>query len=369
MAPTALSLKTCSQVRAAVVSPRICRSRPLAVKVVAYRDSHREHKVCSLGTEVVNSWFKGIAMGPAAALDNLRQDTDESVEYCSKHVLHCHKGKGQDYLLARLTDQSKAMELVNHRILASAACSHDDTYFALVEYKYKPKHTPDAFTNVGYKIMELDTMYDDTCLKVTSLSERSSFSPEDLAVMGQSDAGIKAMSSTTPFPEHEVTDYPTGLENEVVVNNLKTWCKARSSGESEVILDSALDHSFKLWDAYGMLPMLCDPARRAEPDACVVGFTDLKDMIKQTKHRYLVTCKMIDNGVSLDKNVAFTHWCSSITNKQSKQHFNIEGLEVDIFGSDGKLKNIWQFRDPMDFELDMLEGRMPAGDSYKAHAA
>eukprot|EP00879_Flechtneria_rotunda_P000579 GHRR01000687.1.p1 GENE.GHRR01000687.1~~GHRR01000687.1.p1 ORF type:complete len:358 (+),score=93.51 GHRR01000687.1:1338-2411(+) len=276
---------------------------------------------------------------------------------------------GQDYLLARLTDQSKAMELVNHRILASAACSHDDTYFALVEYKYKPKHTPDAFTNVGYKIMELDTMYDDTCLKVTSLSERSSFSPEDLAVMGQSDAGIKAMSSTTPFPEHEVTDYPTGLENEVVVNNLKTWCKARSSGESEVILDSALDHSFKLWDAYGMLPMLCDPARRAEPDACVVGFTDLKDMIKQTKHRYLVTCKMIDNGVSLDKNVAFTHWCSSITNKQSKQHFNIEGLEVDIFGSDGKLKNIWQFRDPMDFELDMLEGRMPAGDSYKAHAA
>eukprot|EP00879_Flechtneria_rotunda_P001512 GHRR01001669.1.p1 GENE.GHRR01001669.1~~GHRR01001669.1.p1 ORF type:complete len:348 (+),score=79.80 GHRR01001669.1:3367-4410(+) len=249
------------------------------------------------------------------------------------------------------------------------AALQDDTYFALVEYKYKPKHTPDAFTNVGYKIMELDTMYDDTCLKVTSLSERSSFSPEDLAVMGQSDAGIKAMSSTTPFPEHEVTDYPTGLENEVVVNNLKTWCKARSSGESEVILDSALDHSFKLWDAYGMLPMLCDPARRAEPDACVVGFTDLKDMIKQTKHRYLVTCKMIDNGVSLDKNVAFTHWCSSITNKQSKQHFNIEGLEVDIFGSDGKLKNIWQFRDPMDFELDMLEGRMPAGDSYKAHAA
>ncbi len=41
-----------------------------------------------------------------------------------------------------------------------------------------------------------------------------------------------------------------------------------------------LDPRFRLWDAYGLLPVLCDPARRAQPDACVVRYEVLQDIIR-----------------------------------------------------------------------------------------
>jgi hypothetical protein len=66
---------------------------------------------------------------------------------------------------------------------------------------------------------------------------------------------------------------------------------------------------------------------------------------------------MIDQAVSLDKNAGFTHWRSRIVNKDNKDAFEIETLEVELFGPDGRIKDIWMFRDPMDHEIRMLEGR------------
>jgi hypothetical protein len=60
--------------------------------------------------------------------------------------------------------------------------------------------------------------------------------------------------------------------------------------------------------------------------------------------------------VSLTHNVAFTHWRSSITNRDSREEFAIEGVEVDLFGPDGRLRDIWMFRDPSDVEEAMLRG-------------
>lgn len=57
------------------------------------RDAHREEKICSLGSEVVNSWFKGIAMGPEAAREALQADCDTTVAYRSHQVLRHHKGQ------------------------------------------------------------------------------------------------------------------------------------------------------------------------------------------------------------------------------------------------------------------------------------
>lgn len=54
---------------------------------------HREEKICALGSEVVNAWFKGIAMGPEAARAALEEDVDGSVEYRSAQVLRTHKGQ------------------------------------------------------------------------------------------------------------------------------------------------------------------------------------------------------------------------------------------------------------------------------------
>lgn len=54
---------------------------------------HREQKICSLGNEVVNTWFKGIAMGPEAARNHLLADIDTTVMYRSHQVLRHHKGQ------------------------------------------------------------------------------------------------------------------------------------------------------------------------------------------------------------------------------------------------------------------------------------
>jgi hypothetical protein len=57
------------------------------------RDVHREEKICALGSEVVKTWFKGIAMGPEAARDALQADIDTAVAYRSHQVLRHHKGQ------------------------------------------------------------------------------------------------------------------------------------------------------------------------------------------------------------------------------------------------------------------------------------
>jgi hypothetical protein len=271
----------------------------------------------------VNSWFKGIAMGPDAARIALEADVDQAVDYRSNQVLRKHKGQ-------------------------------DDTFFALVEYKYKSKVLGDPRVNVGYSLMEMDVMYDDTVLKVMAIHERKSLAPEDVSVIASLDSAHDA-GNATPFPEDDLTDYPHGLNNETVLANTKAWCQARSSGQPESVLDRVLDPSFRLWDAYGVLPVLCDPSKRGAVDACVVPYHHVKDIIKQTKERYNIKCKMIDNAVSLSKNVGFTHWRSRIVNKSNNNAFEIEAVEVDLFGKDGKLKDIWMFRDPMDVEVEMLQ--------------
>jgi hypothetical protein len=57
------------------------------------------------------------------------------------------------------------------------------------------------------------------------------------------------------------------------------------TGQPETLLDKALDPSFRLWDAYGCLPVLCDPKRKGEADACVVRYDQVKDIIRTTKER------------------------------------------------------------------------------------
>jgi hypothetical protein len=232
----------------------------------------------------------------------------------------------------------------------------DDTYFALVEYTYVSKLLDDKRPCTGYKVMEMDVLYDDTVLRVMGIHERGQLTPEDVTCIASLDAAHD-VCTTTPFPKGDLGPYPEELSNELVLANTAKWCQARSSGQPEELLNDVLDPSFRLWDAYGLLPVLCDPARRAEPDACVVRYKDVKDIIRQTKNRYAIKCKVYDQAVSQDTNVAFTHWRSNITPAGSAAPFTIEGIEVDIFGQDGKIKDIWLFRDPMDFERKTLEGK------------
>ncbi|KAI8476496.1 MAG: hypothetical protein J3K34DRAFT_401522 [Monoraphidium minutum] len=322
---------------------------------MAYRDVHREQKICDLGREVVNAWFTGIKEGPDAARHALQEDVDDLVTYRSNQVLRNHKGQGVDYLCSRIGYKHQQMELVHHDILATAACSQDDTFFALVKYEYRSKVLGDDVNCVGFKIMEMDVLYDETALRVIGIHERNSLAPDDLTPIASLDSAHAA--AATPFPEADLTPFPEGLSDDDVLANSRAWCQARTSGQPESVLDRALDPTFRLWDAYGVLPVLCDPARRDAEDACCVKYDQVKDIIRQTKERYDIKCKLIDSAVSLDTNVGFTHWRSRVINKETKQPFEIEAIEVDLFGPDGRLKDIWMFRDPMDMEKKMLEAR------------
>lgn len=330
------------------------RGRVSAVRVVAYRDLHREEKICALGKEVVNAWFKGIKEGPEAARHALSDDVDNTVTYRSNQVLRNHHGQGVDYLCRRIGYKHDQMDLLGHTIIATAACSQDDTFFALIKYEYRSKVLGDGRTCVGYKLMEMDVLYDETALRVLGIHERNSLAPDDLTPLASIDTA-HAVTAATPFPEDDLSSYPKSLSDEVVLAHSRAWCQARSTGQPEAILDKVLDPSFRLWDGYGVLPVLCDPERRGKDDACCVHYGQVKEIIRSTKQRYDIKCKLIDNAVALDRNVGFTHWRSRISPKAGGAPFDIEAIEVELFGTDGRIKDIWMFRDPMDVEKQMLQ--------------
>ncbi len=58
--------------------------------------------------------------------------------------------------------------------------------------------------------------------------------------------------------------------------------------------------------------------------------------------RYEVDCHLVDAAVSQDANVSFSHWRSHFTPSQGDgKKFTMEGIEVEVFGKDGKLSDIW----------------------------
>jgi hypothetical protein len=282
-------------------------------------------------------------------------------------VIDVCEGKGLGLIKRHLGAERHKMEVEEWHIIAAAACGADDTYFALVKFTYHlealhGEHTP----YTGYKIFEFDVLLDDTKKLITSVHERSQLSPEDVGTLATVDTA-QAMCSLAPFPEKSLKVYPKGLSDDKVKAAAEAWCKARCSGNPEAPLADILDPSFRLHDAYGILPVLCDPRRRFSGDEspCTVPYDQVQDIIAQTKTRYDVECRMIDCAVSSTHNLAFTHWHSNITNKADGAKFGVEGIEVDLFGPDGRIIDIWLFRDPMDFERAMLLGQPLQGGAAK----
>lgn len=75
-------------------------------------------------------------------------------------------------------------------------------------------------------------------------------------------------------------------------------------------------------------------------------------------YRYDIDCHLVDNAISQEHNAGFTHWCSAVTNRETQEQYHVEGIEVELFCDDGRFKHVWLFRDPMDFERDLLSGQL-----------
>lgn len=332
-----------------------------ALQIVAYREgtsvettTHRCEQINSIGREMVDAWFKGVKEGSKATSAAMEQYCDQSIEFRRNQALEAEKGQGLDFLRQQLDKENSQYDLESYRIVASAASDQDDTFFGLVEYKYTPKTgSSSSGSCLGYKVLEIDVMMDDGARKVTCIHERGQMSPEDVP------EAAAALCNSTVFPMDRLTAFPSGVKSEQVVDNIRAWAKARSSGESEDVLDGALDSSFRLYDAFGLLPSLTGPEHSAKAEAAVVPYDKVKEIVKQSKSRYSVDCHLVDAAVSPSANVAFSHWRSRFSggDKDSKDSkgFSLEGIEVVVFGQEGKLTDIWLFRDPMDFEREMLQ--------------
>jgi hypothetical protein len=298
---------------------------------------------------MMEAWFQGIKEGSQAASGALEQYCGPEITFSRAQGLETEKGKGLDFLRQQLEKENSTYQLQDFRIVASAASEQDDTFFGLVEYKYTSKAAGGSDTCTGYKVLEIDVMIDDGARKVVCICERGQLSPEDVP------QGAAALCNTNVFPVDRLGSFPSGVKTDTVVENVRAWCKARSSGQSEDVLDGALDSSFRLYDAFGLLPSLVGPEHDAKPEAAVVPYDKVKDLVRQSKSRYEVDCHLVDAAVAQDANVGFAHWRSHFTPKEGNGNkFTLEGIEVEVFGQDGNLSDIWLFRDPMDFEREML---------------
>lgn len=100
------------------------------------------------------------------------------------------------------------------------------------------------------------------------------------------------------------------------------------------------------------IKVICDRSRT--PDSCVIGRDAIAEVIAQTHAANTVQCRHLDTAVSADKSVAFTHWRSVIAPKGGQgegqgaaRPYTIDAVEVDLFDDEGRLTDVWLFRDPM----------------------
>ena len=92
-----------------------------------------------------------------------------------------------------------------------------------------PSHPSFPKHSTAYKVVEMDVLYDDTCLRVMGIHERGQLAPSDVACIASIDTA-HTLCSATPFPKEDVTKYPEDLKYEKVLENMKMWCQARSTG-------------------------------------------------------------------------------------------------------------------------------------------
>lgn len=321
------------------------------LQVVAFRDEHRAQILTETAREFLHAYNRGVEAGPEAAMPALQSVTDPNIHVLVDSIGHRVSGYGSDALKQMIAEGHKGAEADKAQKLREVICAandEEDCVFCLLETKY-PKAA-------GYQVVKLDVLLDETARRVESLRMRGQQTPSAAEKLARpSEAGYD-LHPFTPFPfDHVEKRSAQEMDPSKMQNVSQGWCDARSSGKSEDVLDGILAPDFKLWDAYGVLPVLCDPAKRAQPDACVVPRAAIKDIVRSMKDRYHISCDLQESAFSTDNNVGFTHWISHITNKQTGEEFKVDGMEVEIYDRDGKLRDIWLFRDPMDFEKDTLD--------------
>jgi len=332
----------------------------------------------AVANEFVHHWIKGIREGPTeAVLSAFNTIVDPDITLSAKHLLGSFEGKGIEGLQGKLLmEQHTPGMLQPVRVVYSAADDDADVVFCLVECEASgiEEGRPGC---KGYAIVKFDVLLDDTTWRITGVTARRQLSPADNLLLcarpGEEGEVVQAINEAAHFPQDHITaSLPKDWDPEQVRRHAVDWCNARSSSMTTQLLDRVADPTcFQMWDAYGVLPAVCSLSNRppgevqADPPRgrCVAKLPQVKELISKTKERYHIDCSQVDCAVSRTHNIGFTHWRSHIRRIDSEgkdfllegELFEVDCMELDVYTPEGKLRDVWMLRDPMDFERAMLQ--------------
>lgn len=279
------------------------------------------------------------------ALSNLNQLTDDLVEFKLYNVVSWEGGKGATALMNHIQRLSRKYQVKKHEILAWGQNSAEDTAFALVEAALEDGSTV-------YQIFKVGILLDETTNCVVDLLVRGHLSEESISHMSHAPWGAKPI---TPFPKDRLVKRTEAFNENVAHRAAAAWCKARCTGESSDLVKPVFDLAhFHLWDAYGVLPVLCDPTKRARADACVLDGSKLDDVINAAKQNFDIRCHLVESAASPTHNLCFNQWYSELKDQESNRCYVMEGVEVMLFDAEGRVSDIWMFRDPTDQERNTI---------------
>lgn len=338
---------------------RVCAS-PNIPPIIAFRDAHRAQLLKDTADEFTKLWIRGKLNGTnpemMKALDGLiDSNTFRAVTMTPTRV---KEQKGANGLRIKLETDNANLRFGTYKPIFTACNDDDDVAYALIEVNFVDEQSQNR---KGYQIWKLDIMLDDSVRRVTAVTERGMLDPRGLA----GPVGQQAAS----FPLDLITEKE--LDRPKALDAIQSWCRARSSSESEeAVLRPHLAPDFKLWDVSGSLPGLWASERgnfnvgasdaanaKANVDSCALDKIGTLAFIKSGKDNYDMQTTLVDTAVSTTHNIGFTHWRSSLKGKNGEtgKDSKVEGMEIEIYSTEGQLKGIWMFRDVMDFERAMLK--------------
>ncbi|KAG2483640.1 hypothetical protein HYH03_017517 [Edaphochlamys debaryana] len=391
-----------------------------AVRVVAFRDAHRAELLLSSAVELLGFWMLGRAEGPTPRVMSglgplLAPDVVGELHGLISHTTE----RGAEGLARLLSPEHRpcGLTLQHWHTRVCAVDDDDDTVFCLMEMRAEDDQ---GRPRSCYQVIKTEWMLDDVSRAATRLLERGQWDsagdgltpvlllgagPEgEEALEGEqaphrpprvrsTRAGGEVVGSDLPVDhisvQSQVARFTRGLGAEQLKASSRTWCRARCSGaDARALMDPLVAPEFRLWDAYGLLPLLCAVGGPHEGGTrvagsmaamaghrgpgCVAGREAVYGILEAAKAEYDIDVTPIDVAASYTHNVVFTHWKCSMRPKHAGagpgQGAAVDGsgrpavieqqaIEIDIFDTDGRLTDVWMFRDALDWEKHMVMAR------------
>jgi len=127
---------------------------------------------------------------------------------------------------------------------------------------------------------------------------------------------------------------------------------AWSSSGDDKALRGVLADGFKMFDAYGQLPLRhgkSGDSHTSIKTAVLNGVDETLDAITATKEAYKTQEDLVDWAISSETAAGFSHWQSRMgESTKGDNEWDMEGMEVNIFDpSSGRISGVYVWRDSL----------------------